>query len=86
MIIKKSQLKQIIYEELSRADKSDIKDMIAKELKSRDVKALIEDELVKLLMKKDMKTEIGEISKQVLKRLYKDLSIHHPYIIDRIKV
>ncbi len=44
MIIKKSQLKQIIYEELSRADKSDIKDMIAKELKSRDVKDLIEDE------------------------------------------
>ena len=30
MIIKKSQLKQIIYEELSRADKADIKDMIAK--------------------------------------------------------
>ena len=60
--------------------------MIAKELKSRDVKDLIEDELVKLLKKKDMKTEIGEISKQVLKRLYKDLSIHHPYIIDRIKV
>ena len=86
MIIKKSQLMQIIYEELSRADKSDIKDMIAKELKSRDVKDLIEDELVKLLKKKDMKTEIGEISKQVLKRLYKDLSIHHPYIIDRIKV
>ena len=56
MIIKKSQLKQIIYEELSRADKSDIKDMIAKELKSRDVKDLIEDELVKLLKKKDMKT------------------------------
>jgi 6-pyruvoyl-tetrahydropterin synthase len=86
MIIKKSQLKQIIYEELSRADKSDIKDMISKELKSRAIKDLIEDELAKLLKKKDMKTELGEISKQVLKKLYKDLSIHHPYIIDRIKV
>jgi len=86
MIIKKSQLKQIIYEELSRTDKADIKDMIAKQLKTRAVKDLIEDELVKLLKKKDMKTEIGEISKQVLKKLYKDLSIHHPYIIDRIKV
>jgi len=86
MIIKKSQLKQIIYEELSQSDKSDIKDMIGKELKSRAIKDLIEDELAKLLKKKDMKTELGEISKQVLKKLYKDLSIHHPYIIDRIKV
>ena len=30
--------------------------------------------------------EIGDITKKVLKKLYKDLSYHHPYIIDRIKV
>ena len=28
----------------------------------------------------------GEIAKKVIKKLYKDLSFHHPYIIDRIKV
>ena len=30
--------------------------------------------------------KIGDITKKVLKRLYKDLSLQHPYIIDRIKV
>jgi len=35
---------------------------------------------------KDVKADMGEIAKEVLKKLYKDLSLHHPYIIDRIKV
>jgi len=30
--------------------------------------------------------DITDITKKVMKRLYKDLSYHHPYIIDRIKV
>ena len=29
---------------------------------------------------------IGDIAKTVIKKLYKDLSIQHPYIIDRIKI
>jgi hypothetical protein len=29
---------------------------------------------------------MGEIVKKIMKKLYKDLSLEHPYIIDRIKV
>jgi len=47
---------------------------------------ILEDEIVKALGKKASKDEIGEITKKVMKKLYKDLSLHHPYIIDRIKV
>tara|TARA_R100000008_G_scaffold39701_3_gene22774 strand:+ start:887 stop:1147 length:261 start_codon:yes stop_codon:yes gene_type:complete len=86
MMIKKSELKQIILEELTATDKSDIKDIVKRELSSKAVKDIIADELLKLLKKKDVKTELGELSKQVLKKLYKDLSVQHPYIIDRIKV
>ena len=49
-------------------------------------RAQVEKELEKVLKSKDIKDDIGEITKTVIKRLYKDLSYHHPYIIDRIKV
>jgi endonuclease IV len=39
-----------------------------------------------MLKSKEIKADIGEIAKKVIKKLYKDLSFHHPYIIDRIKV
>ena len=50
------------------------------------VKKILEDELPKALDSKATKEEIAEITKKVMKKLYKDLSYHHPYIIDRIKV
>tara|TARA_R110002012_G_scaffold146544_1_gene304849 strand:+ start:29 stop:619 length:591 start_codon:yes stop_codon:yes gene_type:complete len=60
-------------EELTRQDKTDVKKMV-------------KDELEKLLKKKDTKDQMGEIVKKIMKKLYKDLSLEHPYIIDRIKV
>ena len=81
MIITKSRLKQIIVEELTKADKDDIKRMISKELKS-----MVEDEVEKAIKSKAVKDDIGDITKTVIKKLYKDLSIQHPYIIDRIKI
>ena len=60
-------------EELTRQDKTDVKKMV-------------KDELGKLLKKKDTKDEMGEIVKKIMKKLYKDLSLEHPYIIDRIKI
>jgi uncharacterized membrane protein YheB (UPF0754 family) len=82
-----------LNEELTKTDKSDIKKMISDELDvkfdknlKRELKKALEDELPKALGSKATKEEIGEITKKVLKRLYKDLSLHHPYIIDRIKV
>lgn len=73
MKISKTRLKQIIKEELTRKDKADIK-------------KIVQDELGKLLKKKETKQEMSEIVKKIMKKLYKDLSIEHSYIIDRIKI
>lgn len=81
MIITKSRLKEIIVEELTKADKDEIKRMISKELK-----AMVDEEVSKAIKSKSVKDDIGDIAKTVIKKLYKDLSIQHPYIIDRIKI
>ena len=76
-------------EALTQADKTEIKTIVRKELeselKSKLAKA-VKEEVGKMLKDKATKEEIGEISKKIIKKLYKDLSFHHPYIIDRIKV
>ncbi len=83
-------LRALISEELTRSDKSEIRDIISTELDKRfraaDFKKLLADEIGKVINDKATKEEIGEITKKVLKKLYKDISYHHPYIIDRIKV
>jgi endonuclease IV len=81
MQITESRLREIIMEELTKADKDAITRMIKKELK-----AMVEDEVAKAIKSKQIKDDIGDISKKILKKLYKDMSVHHPYIIDRIKV
>jgi len=80
---------EALNEELTGTDKDDIKKLISKELDKtlkKEIKNVLEDELSKALSSKATKEEIGEITKKVMKQLYKDLSYHHPYIIDRIKV
>ena len=83
-------IKQMVLEKLTKSDKSEIKKMISKEvesiLKSKNTKDIIADELEKHMSSKTTKEEIGEIAKKILKKLYKDLSLQHPYIIDRIKI
>jgi len=99
MKITKQYVKELILEELTKADvkkmidvaidkseKKFYREFPKEELTAADVKKQIEKEFEKLLKAKDTKEEVGEITKKVLKRLYKDLSLHHPYIIDRIKV
>jgi len=68
----KTEIKQLIADELKKALKVEIKKMVA-------------DELAALLKDKKIKNEIGDISKDILKKLYKDLSLHHGYVIDRVK-
>ena len=78
-----------LQEALTRTDKEDIKDIVKKELDalfSKELKKALEDELVKALKKKNVKDDIAEITKKIMKKLYKDLSLQHPYIIDRIKL
>jgi len=77
----------------------DKKLLILEEMTDAQVKALVKDEMEKLLKKmveeelekvlksnRDIKNRIGDISKEILKKLYKDLSIHHTYVIDRVKM
>lgn len=71
----------IIREELTKTDKDEIKRIVSKEVKS-----MVADEVEKAISSKKTKDDIGDITKKVLKKLYRDLSIQHPYIIDRIKV
>ena len=83
------ELRQLIREELTKTDKDDIRAMVRKELET-ELKAkldkAVKKEVEAVLKNKATKEQIGDISKQIIKKLYKDLSLHHPYIIDRIKV
>jgi 20S proteasome alpha/beta subunit len=87
----KIKVKNLLKEELSSSDKSDIKDMFKKELEkfidSKELKKLIEDEIHNAVSKdKKTREEIADLYKKITKELYKDLSINNSYIIDRLKV
>ena len=87
----KIKVKNLLTEELSSSDKSDIKDLIKKELdkfiKSKELKDIIEDEIHNAVSKnKKTREEIADLYKKITKELYKDLSINNAYIIDRLKV
>ena len=89
MIITKQYVKDLILEELTKAEgKKMIDDAIDKKEKEalRKLPKEVEKEVDIVLKKPDVKDDMGEIVKKVLKKLYKDLSLQHPYIIDRIKV
>jgi uncharacterized membrane-anchored protein YjiN (DUF445 family) len=77
---------KMLLEELTKKEIQDIvRDEITKQLKS-ELKSMVDDELKKLLGSRDIKNDIGSISKEILKKLYKDLSLHHTYVIDRVKL
>lgn len=87
----KIKIKNLLKEELSSSDKSEIKDMFKKELDkfmdSRELKKIIEDEILDAVGKdKKTREEIADLYKKITKELYKDLSINNAYIIDRLKV
>ncbi len=90
MKITKKKLRELIIEELTADDKAEMKKIAAKEaeaiLKSKTMKDMVAQEVEKNLNSNASKEQIGDITKKVLKKLYKDLSLQHPYIIDRIKV
>tara|TARA_R110000744_G_scaffold373448_2_gene485614 strand:+ start:944 stop:1198 length:255 start_codon:yes stop_codon:yes gene_type:complete len=79
----------LIIEALTKTDKDEVKSLISKEVKSmisKEISDAVSIELAKELKSPAVKQDIGDITKKVLKRLYKDLSLQHPYIIDRIKI
>ena len=90
MSLSNEQIYALIVEELTRDDKAEIRQLINKELdkmlKSKNVKDMVEDEIGKALKRTSTKQDIADIAKKVLKALYRDMSLKHPYMIDRIKV
>lgn len=92
MKLTQQKLKELIAEELTKADKAEIKRMISKEAAKskkdfkKQLKKDVEAEVERMLKTTATKEEIGDITKKILKKLYKDLSLHHPYVIDRIKI
>lgn len=75
----------MLKEEMTKTETKElVKDEIKKFLKA-ELKKMVEEELKRVLKDKDMQNEIGSISKEILKKLYRDLSIHHTYVIDRVK-
>ena len=82
-------IQYLVREALTKSDKAEIKTIVRKELESElkiKLSKAVEEEVLRALKDKSTKEEIGDISKKIIKKLYKDLSFHHPYIIDRIKV
>ena len=70
---------------LEEMTKDEMKKLVKTEIE-KNLKRMVEDELEKVLKdNKKVKNQIGDLSKEILKMLYKDLSIHHGYVIDRVK-
>ena len=78
-----------LTEVLTKTDKEEVGRLVRKELDKSlktELKKILDEELSAALRSKASKEEIGDITKSVLKKLYKDLAYHHPYVIDRIRV
>ena len=82
-------LKKIIKEELTRADKAEIKKLARKEfedmLKTSDIKSKIED-LVKKQLKNDKPTqkEIADITQKVLVQFYKTMWTRRNFWVNKL--
>jgi len=75
-----------LNEEMTKTEVKDIvKGEVEKVLKA-ELKKMVEEELKKVLKDRNMQNEIGDISKEILKKLYRDLTLHHTYVIDRVKL
>lgn len=75
---------ELIKEELTKTEVKDIVKAEALKVLKAEMKKMVEEELKKVLKERDIKNQVGDISKEILKKLYKDLSIHHTYVIDRV--
>ena len=86
-------IRSLLNEELTKTDKKEI-ERIAKTQAKKEIEKVvgknlsktIEKEVQKTLKGKATKQEIADISKSVIKKLYKQLSFNTPQIVDRIKV
>lgn len=73
---------QLLNEELN---KTEIKDVVQKEVE-RLLKKMVKEELELLLKTSNVKNDIADIAKDLLKKYYKDIAITSNYVVDRLKV
>jgi hypothetical protein len=71
--------------ESDNMSKSEVKDIVEKEFRKL-IRKFLEEELRDFIKKSDIKNDIADITKEFMKRLYKDMSYNDTYIIDRIKL
>ena len=88
MKISKSSLKNIIVEELTKGEVREIAKEEAEKIFRKLLKSELEDQLVKLVKKRGGMTreEISIVARDMIKRLYRELSFNYPQILDRIKL
>ena len=83
----------LLLEELTKSDKKEIERIARKQAQKEIEKAVgkdfaksVQKEVEKVLKDKATKQEIADVTKSVVKKLYRQLSHNYPQIIDRIKV
>jgi hypothetical protein len=90
-------VRELLTEELTKSDKKEIEKIARKQAKrvaqqeiervaGKDLKKTIQKEIEKILKNKATKSEIADISKAVIKKLYQDLAYSKQHVIDQIKV
>lgn len=62
-----------------------IESQISKEFTKEEIRKLIRDEFEKLLKDKENKKEIAKITKEFVKKFYRELSQNSAYVVDRIE-
>ena len=92
-ILRRMIRESLLSEELTKTDKKEIEKIARKQAQKeidkvvgKSLEKTISDEVQKILKKKATKDELADITKSVMKKLYKDLSTSYPQVIDRIKV
>ena len=90
MKISQKDLKQIILEELTKADVKKIAKEESEKAAKKALKDFLKDDLEKEIQKtlkgKASREEIVDISKKVIKKLYRELTFTYPHLIDRMNI
>jgi hypothetical protein len=83
----------LLLEELTSADKKEIEKISRKQAQKEirkvvgnDLSKTIQEEIKKALKNKATKQEVADITKAVIKKLYRELAVTQQPIIDRIKI
>ena len=60
--------------------------LISENLTKEEIRKLVHDELEKLLKNKEVKKDFAKITKEFVKKFYRELSMNSTYVVDRIDV